>query len=54
MHLLLLEGGLLVGLAVCVMVTSSWKIVKRPMLSPYGICDVVVGFRYASYWCSQC
>jgi hypothetical protein len=31
---LLLEGDLLVGLAVGAAVTSSWKIVKRPRLFP--------------------
>jgi hypothetical protein len=40
--LLLLEGVLLVGLAVGASVTSSWKIVKRPGLSLYGSCEVVV------------
>jgi hypothetical protein len=34
MSLLLLEGDLLVGLAVGAAVTSSWKIVKRPGLFP--------------------
>jgi hypothetical protein len=40
--LLLLEGDLLVGLAVGASVTSSWKIVKRPRLSLRGSCEVVV------------
>jgi hypothetical protein len=35
MSLLLLEGDLLVGLAVGAVVTSSWKIVKRPGLFPF-------------------
>jgi hypothetical protein len=37
-----LEGDLLVGLAVGVAVTSSWKIVKRPGFSLREICEVVV------------
>jgi hypothetical protein len=40
--LLLLEGDLLVGLAVGASVTSSWKIVKRPGLSLRGSCEVIV------------
>jgi hypothetical protein len=40
--LLLLEGDLLVGLAVGAPVTSSWKIVKRPGLLLRGACEVVV------------
>jgi hypothetical protein len=40
--LLLLEGDLLVGLAVGASVTSSWKIVKRPGLPLRGSCEVVV------------
>jgi hypothetical protein len=40
--LLLLEGELLVGLAVGALVTSSWKIVKRPGLPLCGSCEVVV------------
>jgi hypothetical protein len=40
--LLLLEGDLLVGLAVAASVTSSWKIVKRHELSLCGSCEVVV------------
>jgi hypothetical protein len=40
--LLLLEGDLLVGLAVGASVTSSWKIVKRPELPLRGSCEVVV------------
>jgi hypothetical protein len=42
MSLLLLEGDLLVGLAVGASVTSSWKIVKRPGLPLCGSCEVVV------------
>ena len=42
MSLLLLEGDLLVGLAVGVAVTSSWKFVKRPGLLLRGACEVVV------------
>ena len=42
MSLLLLEGDLLVGLAVGIPVTSSWKIVKRPELLLRGACEVVV------------
>ena len=42
MSLLLLEGDLLVGLAVGATVTSSWKIVKRPGLLLRGACEVVV------------
>jgi hypothetical protein len=42
MSLLLLEGDLLVGLAVGASVTSSWKIVKRPGLPLHGSCEVVV------------
>ena len=42
MSLLLLEGDLLVGLAVGAPVTSSWKIVKRPGLLLRGACEVVV------------
>ena len=42
MSLLLLEGDLLVGLAVGATVTSSWKIVKRPELLLRGACEVVV------------
>jgi hypothetical protein len=42
MSLLLLEGDLLVGLAVGALVTSSWKIVKRPGLPLRGSCEVVV------------
>ena len=42
MSLLLLEGDLLVGLAVGVAVISSWKIVKRPGLLLRGGCEVVV------------
>jgi len=41
-NLLLLEGDLLVGLAVGAPVTSSWKIVKRPGLLLRGACEVVV------------
>lgn len=41
MSLLLLEGELLVGLAVGATVTSSWKIVKRPELLLRGACEVV-------------
>jgi hypothetical protein len=40
--LLLLEGDLLVGLAVAASVTSSLKIVKRPGLPLRGSCEVVV------------
>jgi hypothetical protein len=40
--LLLLEGDLLVGLAVGAAVTSSWKIVKRPELLLRGACEVVL------------
>ena len=42
MSLLLLEGDLLVGLAVGVSVSSSWKFVKRPGLLLRGACEVVV------------
>ena len=42
MSLLLLEGDLLVGLAVGAPVTSSWKIVKRPGILLRGACEVVV------------
>ena len=42
MSLLLLEGDLLVGLAVGASVTSSWKIVKRPGIPLRGSCEVVV------------
>ena len=42
MSLLLLEGDLLVGLAVGTAVSSSWKIVKRPGLLLRGACEVVV------------
>ena len=42
MSLLLLEGDLLVGLAVGTAVFSSWKIVKRPGLLLSGACEVVV------------
>ena len=42
MSLLLLEGDLLVGLAVGAAVISSWKIVKRPGLLLRGGCEVVV------------
>ena len=42
MSLLLLEGNLLVGLAVGAPVTSSWKVVKRPGLLLRGACDVVL------------
>ena len=42
MSLLLWEGDLLVGLAVGIAVTSSWKIVKRPELLLRGACEVVV------------
>ena len=42
MSLLLLEGDLLVGLAVGVAVFSSWKIVKRPGILLRGACEVVV------------
>lgn len=42
MSLLLLEGDLLVGLAVGAAVFSSWKIVKRPGLLLRGACEVVV------------
>ena len=42
MSLLLLEGDLLVGLAVGAPVTSSWKIVKRPGLLLRGACEVVL------------
>ena len=42
MSLLLLEGDLLVGLAVAATVFSSWKIVKRPGLLLRGSCEVVV------------
>jgi hypothetical protein len=35
--LLLLEGDLLVGLAVGALVTSSWKIVKRPGFPFVGV-----------------
>jgi hypothetical protein len=37
------KGDLLVGLAVGVSVTPSWKIVKRPELLVCGACEVVVG-----------
>jgi hypothetical protein len=40
--LLLLEGDLLVGLAVGASVTSLWEIVKRPRLPLLGSCEVVV------------
>jgi hypothetical protein len=40
--LLLLEGDLLVGLAVGASVTSLWNIVKRHGLSLRGSCEVVV------------
>jgi hypothetical protein len=40
--LLLLEGDLLVGLAVGDSVTSLWEIVKRPELSLRGSYEVVV------------
>jgi hypothetical protein len=40
--LLLLEGDHLVALAVGALVTSSWKIVKRPELPLRGSCEVVV------------
>ena len=42
MSLLLLEGDLLVGLAVGATVTSLWSIVKRPELLLRGACEVVV------------
>ena len=42
MSLLLLEGDLLVGLAVGATVFSSWKIVKRPGILLRGACEVVV------------
>ena len=42
MSLLLLEGDLLVGLAIGALVTSSWKIVKRLGLPLRGSCEVVV------------
>ena len=42
MSLLLLEGDLLVGLAVGATVTSSWKIVKRLELLLRGACEVVL------------
>ena len=42
MSLLLLEGDLLVGLAVGAPVTSLWKIVKRPGLLLRGACEVVL------------
>ena len=42
MSLLLLEGDLLVGLAVGAPVISSRKIVKRPGLLLRGACEVVV------------
>ena len=42
MSLLLLEGDLLVGLAVGSMVTYLWNIVKRPELLLRGSCEVVV------------
>ena len=42
MSLLLLEGYLLVGLAVGSAVSFSWKIVKRPGLLLRGACEVVV------------
>ena len=42
MSLLLLEGDLLVGLAVGAAVTSLWKIVKRLRLLLRGACEVVV------------
>jgi hypothetical protein len=40
--LLLLEGDLLVGLAVGASVTSWWKIVKRLGLPLRGSCEMVV------------
>jgi hypothetical protein len=40
--LLLLEGDLLVGLAIVASVTSSLKIVKSPGLPLRGSCEVVV------------
>jgi hypothetical protein len=40
--LLLLEGDLLVGLAVGPSVNSSWKILKRLGLPLCGSCEVVV------------
>jgi hypothetical protein len=42
MSFLLSEGGLLVGLAVCSPVTSSWKIVKTLGLLLREDCEVVV------------
>ena len=42
MSLLLLEGDLLVGLELGALVTSSWKIVKRPGLLLCGSCKVVM------------
>ena len=42
MSLLLLEGDLLVGLAVGAPVISSRKIVKRPGLLLRGACEVVL------------
>ena len=42
MSLLLLEGDLLVGLAVSAPMISSRKIVKRPGLLLRGGCEVVV------------
>ena len=42
MSLLVLEGDLLVGLAVGATVISLWKIVKRPELLFRGACEVVV------------
>ena len=42
MSLLLLEGDLLVGLAVGAAVSSLWTIVKRPGLLLQGACEVVV------------
>jgi hypothetical protein len=40
--LLLLEGDLLVGLAVGASMSSLWKIVKRPGLPLRGSCEVIV------------
>ena len=42
MSLLLLEGDLLVGLAVGATVFSSWNIVKIPGILLRGACEVVV------------
>ena len=42
MSLLLLEGDLLVDLELGALMTSSWKIVKRPRLLLRGACEVVV------------